>query len=159
MLKSIVSQLIEKCVQIPSSLRLLFTSCDSGQRQVSLQSYLVVLQDIILTLPGAYVILDAIDECTAWSQLLEILETIAGWNIDRLHVIITSRREVEIEDSVSEYIDKENRIFLEAEIVDQDIQKYINHRLLVDKALKRWQRDPRVREEIEATLSKKAQGM
>jgi hypothetical protein len=44
----------------------------------------------------AYIILDALDECKDGMELLENVDEIAGWNLKKLHILATSRREKDI---------------------------------------------------------------
>jgi len=66
---------------------------------------------------------------------MDILETIAGWHLDNLHFLVTSRRERDIESSLETFVDQNNMINLETALVNKDIQKYVQHRLLNDKKL------------------------
>ena len=118
-----------------------------------------MLQQITLESSQSYIILDALDECANRAELMDILETIAGWQLKKLHILLTSRRERDIEISLETLVDARNAIDLRAEMVDKDIRAYIDHRLSVDKNLKRWQKDRGIRQEIEAALMEKACGM
>lgn len=87
------------------------------------------------------------------------LETIAGWRLNNLHLLFTSRREWEMERSLEEIVDCQNRIGLQSNVVDADIQQYIRQRLSDDKSLHKWAKDIAIRQEIETALMKKARGM
>lgn len=159
MARSLVSQLSQQCVKRPASLETLFSSCENRQREPTLDELLEVLQQITLESSQSYIILDALDECANRTELMDILETIAGWQLKKLHILVTSRRERDIEISLETLVDARNTIDLRAEMVDKDIRAYIDHRLSVDKNLKRWQKHRGIRQEIEAALMKKACGM
>jgi hypothetical protein len=157
MLCSLICQLSQQCIKIPASLDTLFSSCDSGQRQPSIHELVEVMQQMIQDFPHVYIVLDALDECSERTELTDILETIAAWRLKNLHVLVTSRRERDIESSLETFIDQQNVICLQSELVDRDIQKYVQQRLSDDKKLGKWGED--LRQEIEAALVKGAHGM
>ncbi|KAF2178430.1 hypothetical protein K469DRAFT_438948, partial [Zopfia rhizophila CBS 207.26] len=63
MLRSLICQLSQQCVKIPTGLDTLFSSCENGQRQPSLDALLEVMQEMIQAFPQLYIVLDALDEC------------------------------------------------------------------------------------------------
>jgi len=73
-------------------------------------------------------------------------------------VLLTSRKEVDIEEEL-EYIPEPATICLETGAVDSDIRTYVRERLDQDKGLKRWQRDPEIRKQIEDVITSKSNGM
>lgn len=114
---------------------------------------------MIPELPQAYVVLDALDECAQRAELMETLEIIAGWRLQNLHLLVTSRRERAIESTLEEIVDDQRRICLQSALVDKDIQRYIRQRLATDKTLQKWTKDDGVRQEIESVLRDGANGM
>ncbi|KAF2647459.1 hypothetical protein K491DRAFT_643989, partial [Lophiostoma macrostomum CBS 122681] len=159
MLRSLLCQLSQQCIKIPPSLETLFFSCESGQRQPSAHGLLDTLRQMILELPQVYILLDALDECLLRTDLMDILETIAGWRLQNLHVLVTSRRERDIEDSIETFADIQHRICLQSIVVDKDIQQYVRQRLSDDKRLIKWKRDAAIMGDIEAALMNGAKGM
>ncbi|OCK76482.1 ankyrin, partial [Lepidopterella palustris CBS 459.81] len=159
MLRSLICQLSQQCVKIPTGLYTLCSSCENGQRQPSLDALLEVTQQMIREFPQSYIILDALDECADRAKLMGILEKIAEWQLQKLHLLVTSRRERDIESSLECFIDRQNAICLQTELVDKDIQRYVRQRLSDDKSLSKWQKDPTIRQEIETALMKGAHGM
>lgn len=159
MLRSLISQLSEHCVKIPAALESLFAECKNGERQPSLDALLEAMPELIKQFPATYIILDALDECNNRGELLEVLESMAGWQLERLHMIVTSRKEQDIEDSLESFIDKQNVVCLQSALVNEDIREFVRHRLYVDKRFKRWHKNEELRQEIEETLMKKAHGM
>ena len=102
-----------------------------------------------------YIVLDALDECTEREELLKFLETIAGWNNNKLHIIATSRREGDITDALDPWVT--NQVCIQSELVSADIRTYIHEKLQNDRKLKAW--PSTVQSEIEATLMDGAHGM
>ena len=159
MIRSLIVQLSQQCVKIPATLETLHSSCDNGQRQPSLYALFDVLQDMIHQFPQAYIVLDALDECIDRAELMSTLEGIAGWRLDKLHLLVTSRRERDIESSLECLVEDRNIICLQSKLVDEDIRRYVHQRLSTDKELKKWQKDPDIVCEIETALMNGAQGM
>jgi hypothetical protein len=159
MVKSLIAQLSQQCVKIPAVLESLFSLNLDGLRQPSMDALLHVLHQMIQDFPVSYIILDALDECGDRAALLGILETVAKWEIDHLHLIVTSRKEEDINCSLECLVSVDNTVCLQSNIIDKDIFNYVHYRLSNDKTLKRWQKDLEMQEEIQNILMKKAHGM
>jgi hypothetical protein len=159
MIRSLICAFAQQCVKIPTSLEHLFSSCENGQRQPPLDSLLEVLHHTIQEFPQSYIILDALDECVDCAELMSILERIAGWKLDETHLLVTSRKIHDIQRSLESIEDTRHTICLEKELVDKDILTYVRQTLSNDISLSKWQKDPNIRNEIEAALAKGSQGM
>jgi hypothetical protein len=161
MLRSLLRQLLQGSVLIPRDVDALFSSCDNGQRRPSVHALLEVTRQAMQEFTHVYIVLDALDECTQRSdlELMDILKTVAGWKLDNLHLLMTSRKERDIESSLKSYVDEEDTVCLQSDIVDKDIQRYIQQRLSSDKDLVKWEEDVEIRQEIEAALMRGARGM
>jgi hypothetical protein len=159
MVRSLLYQLSQQSIKIPASLDALFLSCENGQRQPSVRALMHALQSMIQDLPHIYIMLDALDECAQRLELMEILEMTVRWKIPNLHLLVTSRRERDIESSLEGCVEPQNSICLQSEVVDKDIQHYVRQRLSDDKALSKWGKDIALRQEIETALMEGAKGM
>ncbi|KAF1933118.1 uncharacterized protein M421DRAFT_24692, partial [Didymella exigua CBS 183.55] len=159
MLRSLLCQLLQRSVVIPKGVDALFSSCKNGQQQPSLRALLDVTRQVAQEFAHVYVVVDALDECTQRSELMNMLETVAGWRLDNLRLLMTSRKERDIENSLEEFIKDDDTICLQGDVVDQDIQLYVQQRLRVDKGLAKWNKDAAVRQEIEDVLMGGARGM
>jgi Cdc6-like AAA superfamily ATPase len=159
MIRSLVSQLSQQCVKIPATLEALFSSCENGQRQPSLDSLLEVMRSIIHEFPESYIVLDALDECTDRTELIAILERTIGLKLEGSHLLVTSRKERDIEISLETIVDTQNIICLQSKRVDKDIRTYVRQSLSDNKDLSKWRKDPEIKHEIEMALVKGAQGM
>ena len=104
MVRSLLRQLLQSN-KIPASLDDLFTLCESGQRPPPVDALQEVLRSIIQELPEVYVVLDALDECAQHEELMQTLKAIAGWKLQNLHLLVTSRREHAIESTLEEFVD------------------------------------------------------
>jgi hypothetical protein len=97
MVRSLVSQLSEQCIKMPLALEALYSSSDKGNRRPSLEALMNVLQQMLQEFPQSYLILDALDECGDRPELMRILEQMAGWQLEEMRVLVTSRKERDIE--------------------------------------------------------------
>ena len=159
MLRSLLCQFLQRSVVIPKGVDALFSSCENEKRQPSLHALLEVTREAAQGFTQVYAVLDALDECTQRSELMDMLETVAGWQLNNLHLLMTSRKEWDIERSLEGYVEEENAVCLQRDVVDQDIQRYVQQRLHSDKSLAKWNNDAAVRQEIEAALMRGARGM
>ena len=159
MLRSLLCQLLRRSPTIAKGVDALFSSCDNGQRQPSLHALLEVIPQVMHQFTHVYIVLDALDECTQRSDLMDMLATVAEWQLDNIHLLMTSRKERDIESCLESYVDEEQTICLQRDVVDKDIQRYVQQRLTDDKTLTKWNKDAAVRQEIEAALMHGACGM
>jgi hypothetical protein len=159
MLRSLLCQLLQRSVTMPKGVDALFSACDNGQRQPSLHALLEVLPQVMRQSTHVYIVLDALDECTQRPELMDVLETVAGWQLDGVHLLMTSRKERDIESSLENYVKEEDSICLQRDVVDKDIQRHVQQRLSDDKSLAKWNKDAAVRQEIGDALMHGARGM
>ena len=159
MLRSLLTQLLQRLSTMPKGVDALFSACNNGQRQPSSHALLEVIRQVMQQFTYVYVVLDALDECTQRPELMDALETMARWQLDSVHLLMTSRKERDIESSLEGYIEEEDTICLQRDVVDRDIQLYVQQRLSDDKALTKWNKDAVIRQEIETALMDGARGM
>jgi hypothetical protein len=159
MLRSLLRQLLQRLSTTPKGVDALFSVCENGQRQPSMHALLEVAPQVMQQFTHAYIVLDALDECTQRQELMDVLKTVAGWQLNNVHLLMTSRKERDIESSLESYVKEKDTICLQRDIVDSDIQRYVQQRLSDDKTLAKWNKDTAVRQEIEAALMHGACGM
>jgi hypothetical protein len=158
MIRALVTQLSRQYIRIPSVLESVFASSNNGQSQPSDRALLDVLRYMYKDFPATYIVIDALDECKNRENLMAIIKTITSWQLAGLHLVLTSRKEQEIEDTLKSLVDACNIIPLGSKVMDQDIQRYVHQRILDDKKLRKWQGGD-IQREIEVALIKGAQGM
>jgi hypothetical protein len=78
MLRLLLWQLVQRLVVIPKGVDALFLSCENGQRKPSLHALLQAIKEVAQEFTHVYVVLDALDECTQRSELMDMLEAVAG---------------------------------------------------------------------------------
>nr|OQO18690.1 hypothetical protein B0A51_14563 [Rachicladosporium sp. CCFEE 5018] len=159
MVKSLISQFLDKCPGIPDALQAAYAACDDGRRQPSEHQLLTALKRTLEHLPAPFVVLDALDECNAREDLFDVLQQIRSWDKSSVRMLATSRREIDIEEGLEKLIPAGSTIPLESHLVDGDIRTYVHERLSSDTGFRRWQTDQPMQEEIEMTLGRKACGM
>jgi hypothetical protein len=159
MVKSLLSQFLNRCNSVPDIVRSLHATCEDGRREASQQQLLQALRDTLELLPESFVVLDALDECISWNTLFDTIMEARSWGKSNLHILLTSRKEIMIEEALEDIVPPDDRTCLESHLVDEDIRTYVQERLTKDKSLKRWQRDPEMQGEIEKTLGRRAHGM
>jgi hypothetical protein len=114
-----------------------------------------VLHGIITGFRHAYIVLDALDECTEQDDLVSFIEEITDWDLDNLHVLATTRPN----QITNEYIASRTSyiINIQSTVVDEDIRIHVRERLQKDVQLRKWPSN--VRQEIEMSLMDGAKGM
>ncbi|KAL8967981.1 MAG: hypothetical protein Q9183_002675 [Haloplaca sp. 2 TL-2023] len=159
MIRSLVQQMCTQLGGSPNEVRALYSACGDGKRQPERERLLVVLHQLLARSAGAYLVIDALDECQDRHDLLKVIQEVASWADVQLHLLFSSRRETEIEDSMKSLQREVYKEHIDSDAIDADIQRYVQHRLQSDPALKRWQGDHETQYEIEAALTDKANGM
>ena len=106
--------------------------------------------------PGQkYIILDALDECIDREDLLTFIRELTNLKLRNLLILVTSRREKDIEDELSSIANY--NINIQSVLVDTDIRIYIRDRMAIDIKLKKWPNS--VQNEIITALMEKVGGM
>ncbi|KAG4414253.1 hypothetical protein IFR04_012625, partial [Cadophora malorum] len=153
--RSLIEQLAWQSPKALAYLETLFSHCQDGKQQPTQDALEIALQKILNEFGETFIILDALDECKEREELLLLLQNLTSWGAGNLHVLATSRRERDIEETLESLTTSE--ICLQSALVDNDIRIYLSERLQNDSKLKRWPAN--VRREIEDTLMEGAQGM
>jgi hypothetical protein len=153
LIRSLIVQLYGQCRTMPEPLSSLF--CSNGDRQPTTEELVLTLQQMLRNLSQIFIIIDALDECKEREPLLEFIERLLSWNLEKLHILATSRRERDIEGTLESL--STNQIPIQTSIVDADIRIHVCERLRNDPKLRKWPAE--VQSEIEQTLSDGANGM
>lgn len=159
LIRSLITQLSSHFASTPKALGFLYSSCKNGESQPGYDSLLATLCQMMAELEEIYVVIDALDECLERQELLATIQDLTSWKDANLHVLTTSRREKDIEESMESLNVNHGRICIGRMLVSNDIRAYVRGRLQHDPSLERWQKQPKVQQEIEDTLMEKADGM
>ncbi|KAI8943839.1 hypothetical protein NX059_001812 [Plenodomus lindquistii] len=158
MLRSLIGQLLPRMQSVPEILGEVLISENMGQ-QPSLYVLLDIFRQIVAEISQVYIILDALDECSQRPELFEILTAMDQWGLLNLHILMTSRKERDIEEALMSFFNEEHTLSLESAIVDEDIRRYVKHRLSEDPSLRKWRKDATIMQDIECALVSGARGM
>ena len=131
----------------------------NGKRQPTYDMLQTALHEMISCFAETYLILDALDECSERRELLVSIREVASWRDANIHILTTSRREKDIEESLEPLCGDHGKIYVQGTLVNNDIRAYIQGRLQTDRDLIKWQKKPGIRQKIEDTLMEKADGM
>ncbi|KAF7536781.1 hypothetical protein G7054_g4255 [Neopestalotiopsis clavispora] len=159
LVRSLLYQLSQQFVSTPMELDRLYESCRNGENQPHSNALLAALQPVIQAFPHTFIIIDALDECTQRQNLMKVLREIFRWQIEGLHLLVTSRREGDIENTLGQILEKRSILSIQTEAVTHDIQLYIHERLSHDGRLQKWRTDSALHHEIETSLLRNACGM
>jgi hypothetical protein len=164
-IRSLISQLYHKRKDTEKLLDSLFTSCNNGRSQPTVESLCKVFLQMIDQAQEIYIVLDALDECRirkgpqsegllAWIQSLSDLEQ------SNIHLLVTSRPEHDIELVLRKLAQSDEDIVpIQSDLIEDDIRSYVHTRVRTGDGLRRWRSRTDVLDEIQRVLMEKAQGM
>ena len=159
MIRSLVSQLAAQCTNQPHLLTSLHSSRDKAGRQPKVSDLRQTLRDLVQIFDDTFIIIDALDECKEREQLLGDIQNFVKWQLGGLHILVTSRREWDIKQTLDPLLNENQTIDIQSEVVDRDIRIYVREILQNAKGLNRWRNKPGVQDEIEKALTGNANGM
>lgn len=136
------------------TLEQLYQKCGNGQQQPAEDVIRSLLKDAIACTGHKYIMLDAMDECVDREDFLTFIRELVNSQQQGLRVMITSRRERDIEEQLN--LLAHYNIDIQSAIVDEDIRVYIRDRLVTDSKLKKW--PELVQKEIMTVMMEKADG-
>jgi sulfur transfer complex TusBCD TusB component (DsrH family) len=154
LLCSLVLQIQEVEEGIPPVLSSLYKSC-SGSQSPSESELLETLRTLLSKGNEVFFVLDGVDECGVRGRILEILQEISNWNIPQLHMLIASRRESDIERTLSKICS--HTCHMDAININEDISKHVQQSIDEDSRLNRWPTE--IQEEIARTIAEQSDGM
>jgi hypothetical protein len=155
LLRSLVTQFSAQCPSTPEALERLYSSNQDGRWQPAANVLATTLGKFIGSFQQTYIVVDALDECTEREELLGLIEEIVNWKIDTLHILVTSRKEREIEQCLQDLVP--NQMNIQSSLVATDIQIHVHEKLHQDPKLRKW--PEKVLAEIETELTECADGM
>ena len=154
--RSLLAQLSAQQPSIPPEVQDLYDTSKT-------QSYTPKLEKIARTLfsvlehhfDRVYIMIDALDECGERALLLEHLQKLASVKAKKWNVLLTSRREQDIEIEIDDVVTC--RVGIQTEDTWQDVRALIRSRIRQDPRLRR--RPAAVKQRIEVALEEGACGM
>ncbi|KAI9791792.1 MAG: hypothetical protein M1835_000095 [Candelina submexicana] len=153
---SITTQVCAASEDVPKCLKELYLECRTGTQQPSQASLLNALRQMLDDSAEAYLVFDALDECSERDDLFPLIQSICDWELPHLHILATSRQERDIDEALKPLVSTE--IPIQNSQVDADILVHVKSRMKGQK-LKRWAKRQEVSTEIESKLVSGAAGM
>ncbi|EXL68463.1 hypothetical protein FOPG_15472 [Fusarium oxysporum f. sp. conglutinans race 2 54008] len=137
LLRSLAIQLYHSGNEATRRLDSLFASHDDGRRQPDTNALSACVDTMIQTSGKVFIIIDALDECTAREDLLQWLKHLAS---GKAQLIVTGRPEADFQREIPRLFDERNCVLLDKKAVNADIHSYVNATLeqkpdFVDKKL------------------------
>jgi hypothetical protein len=154
LIRSLITQLSAKSNGLSPAVSALYSNHSNGEQQPSRSSLISCLKQLLEDTNEAFILVDALDECTDRNKLLDLIEQIHEWD-DSLHLLAISRKETDIYDALSPMVSISACI--QNEDIKEDIRLYVREEIKTDRALKK--RSLEVRKHIEDTLIEQAHGM
>jgi hypothetical protein len=123
------------------------------------------LHQLVQVFEHVYIILDALDESprnlhgkNIRRSVLEALATIRKWSTPGLHLLVTSREETDIRDTLHDdlYTSPDETVSMKNASVDSDIASFISGRLKDSRELRKWADH---HGQIESALAERAKGV
>ncbi|KAF8501835.1 hypothetical protein JB92DRAFT_863791 [Gautieria morchelliformis] len=159
-LRSLVEQLSFQCASIRDALEKAYADNADGHRSSrtdrpwTIEQLLSIVESINENFKNVYIIFDALDECQDRRNFLSILEKIHGWGLGALHVLATSRKEREIEVTLSSLVS--HQVSMDEDLVQDDIRLHVSERLAHDIEFRVYSAEEKTM--VEATLVDGAHG-
>jgi hypothetical protein len=155
MLRALILQL---SVQLSDSQTDLARLRDSYSTGIPPATVLIAhLRHLIQKFDQVYILLDALDESPRYGQrdqVLNAIKTMRKWVVPGLHLLVTSRDEPDIRETLSPVGDEE--VIMKNAKINRDISDFISGQLNIDPKLQKW----RVHHDrIQQVLAERAQGV
>jgi hypothetical protein len=152
-LLSLIKKLSAQCASTPYALESLFSKCKQGAP--GLEELISTLRESIGGFQTVYIAFDALDECLERSRFLAAVQDIYAWEFDTLHLLATSRKERDIEDTLSGLISHE--VPMDEKLLDGDIRLHVSRALEDDIKFRKFSAGEK--EMVVTTLIEGAHGM
>ena len=115
------------------------------------------LRQLIQKFDQVYILVDALDESPRYDQrdqVLDTIQTMREWHLPGLHLLVTSRDEPDIRESLSPT--KNEEVVMKNDEINQDIADFISGQLETNPKLRKWRA---FRDRIQQALTQKAHGL
>jgi hypothetical protein len=148
--RSILAQLLQQAVTIPETVLTFHNEYQHGKP--SERGVMDAIQ-ALLTGPQVLIIIDALDECPNTdeerAELCNILQKMHSWGYERLHLLVASRKEVDLTKALRPII-TQPPLGVQGAVVKADIRKFVRTQLHMNPKFSKW--SPELQSEIEETL-------
>jgi NACHT domain len=155
LLRSLLAQLASRDLKTLKEVERLYNQNGCGKQQPDKKSLLSILISVLRSPLRTYLIIDALDECSQRGEMLRMLSDIYRQCSEEVNVLVTSRKERDIELVLDRLAS--SSIGIQQTVVDADVRVHLKTCLVEDAKLKRW--PSAVKEEMEDALVRGAHGM
>jgi hypothetical protein len=165
LLASLVAQLSAKSDVCCHILSALYSKCDAGSRQPTVDELMECLEGMLDLegQPPIYIIIDALDECPNDSgvvspreRVLEQVDKLVALHLPNVRICVTSRPEADIRATLTTLASHTVSLHDE-QGQKKDISNYVRWIVYSDRKMRRWREEDK--EMVVETLSRKADGM
>jgi ankyrin repeat protein len=132
--RSILAQIALQTKHLPMAFQNLFAKHHEGIQQPTNKALVDALRATLDEIGELFLIIDALDECTSRAGLLRILQKLLDWKIPNLHLMLTSRKEKDIEDVLRDM----PQIAVQGKEHHQDIRLFVEQRIESEPSLNKW---------------------
>ena len=141
--------------KLPTAVDELFCQSNNGLQQPPLQSLINTFSILLGSSAQAYLILDALDECSERDRLTQLIRHLRETS-QHINLVTTSRRERDLLEGLEGSMDVQIDLS-HAGGLEMDIDLHVRKSLENDQKLRKWK--PLLKEEILSALLQGAQGM
>ncbi|KAJ5957538.1 hypothetical protein N7501_011817 [Penicillium viridicatum] len=159
LVRSLIIQLYSQCVKSRAELDRVFSTCQHGTRQPTDGVLSDTFRHMLNSVDNVQIVIDALDECRTRKELMQWIEHLMIVEHTGLRLLITSRKEEEIESALTRWMRPHNIFSIQQDPVNRDIGAYVYQQLRNDRGFQRWCSKPDVLDEIETKLNEEAGGM
>ncbi|BCS19896.1 uncharacterized protein APUU_20328A [Aspergillus puulaauensis] len=131
----------------------------SAHQRPTTDSLKATVRQMLVLNQQAYVVIDALDECKTRSELLLFLERLADSRERNVRLLVTTRKDKEIQSSLEQWLSKDDIIHVDNKNIAADIREYAAWRLREDPHFGRWRADYSLQNAITEKITQKADGM
>lgn len=163
-LSSLLAQLCNQVEKISEELITIYEECGKGCNAPKVNELVLCLSLFTKAkkVDNIFLVLDALDECPKFgddgqrAELLKVLKIIHSFESSNIHLLVTSRQEIDIREALAPLLSVP-ALSIQGATTASDIQTYIRGQLSLEPKLKCWPED--VKLEIEMALAAGADGM
>jgi hypothetical protein len=154
-LRSLIGQISVQRPCTPNALETLFSQKASIRRSPDFSELMNTLKSIIGSFHAVYIIFDALDECPERSCILSMLKEFHNWEIRSLRLLVTSRKERDIEETLGGLVS--HGLSMAESLVKDDIRVHVSKTLHEDVQFNLFSEEEK--QLIATTLIEGAHGM
>ena len=161
MIRWFIQQATDGQIMLHPKLRQLHSTCGRGKVLPEDVQLFDILQDMLEPFDDAFILIDALDECTDKTNLEYYIERMSAWESDRLHVLMTSRREAFTLNCLAPKVRKDLQIDFGAQ-ENSDIKLWLEDQLTnrpIGFKFDKWNRPFDTKKMILETLLARSTGM